>query len=112
MLQTKRASIVLPGMRIGFWSASRSKVAPGEHPATLRKQGTVKVPLTMRASSTPSPVAVGKSCAESMWKAGALPWTTPSVRLVSPSPAKARSRIESMRPVRFSVLATVKSQAR
>jgi hypothetical protein len=53
-----------------------------------------------------------KSVVESTVNDGALPCGAPSARSVSPSWAKASSRIASRRPVTLRVLAVVKSQAR
>ena len=53
-----------------------------------------------------------KFCTESTLNAGALPCTTPSARVVSPSCANASLRMAVSRPVTFFVLAVVKSHAR
>ena len=79
------------------------KRPPGVQPGLFSQQGTATVPA---AAADPGQVA-GLGDGEP----GAPP-ATRSRRLRSPSSAKERSRIDSIRFVRFWRLAIVKSQAR
>src|SRR5436305_1165090 len=105
MMQSKLA------VQTPFWTGAPSGpsviVPPGAQLGN-KKQGTRKLPFTRRAISP----GLGSFSVLVTVNVGDEPSTFPSARLFSPSAANAALRIDSSRPVLFSSLATVKSQAR
>src|SRR3954447_6302820 len=103
MMQSKLAD------QTPFWagapSGPRTIVPPGAQLGN-RKHGTTRLPFTRRA------ISPGFGSVLVTVNVGEEPSTLPSARLLSPSAENAALRIASSRPVLFSSLATVKSQAR
>ena len=107
MMQSKLA--VQSPCLVGTPSSSSWNLPPGAQ-SGARKQGTLNVPFTSRA--TRGFWASVKLVTLVTSKAGEVPWTTRSASFVSPSSAKASRRMLNTRWAMFQTLATVKSQAR